>query len=313
MGPNFSDPEILKWVDEKFLVTDSLNLNLLTPKGEFAVDRHRENLHDRGDEDSVARRQQSVEEIGIRQELRSPPWLVQHPKLGVDDRFQALHWGTLFEGAKRAWLKDTQKVNPAVQTTINTPIKAAKLYRRDLTRDAARFLVEYGNLLNEEATATTILQVWRSTTVVEPAWTRHRHSKQWTAAALGQQLLNEKKLEFASVMYPGRWSTYTAYERCNTFWKVSAAASFEVEGISKTVFDDVHFKFKQSIAASQMTGSSFDAIFKLANDCCRALKDHHPEAIGEVIMLGMPKNTNAWGSCSLLPGFVGRVSLSALQ
>jgi hypothetical protein len=36
--------------------------------GIFAIERHVQNKDDRGDEDSVARRQRSVEEIGIRQE-----------------------------------------------------------------------------------------------------------------------------------------------------------------------------------------------------------------------------------------------------
>ena len=124
------------------------------------MERHAQNIEGRGDLDSVKRRQRSVEDIGIRQELRAPPWVTQHATLGVDDRFCALHWGTLFEGAKRAWQHDTEKKNKVVQQTIATPIKSAKLYRRDLPVDAAAFLVEYGNRLNEEATATTILQVF---------------------------------------------------------------------------------------------------------------------------------------------------------
>ncbi len=47
--------------------------------------------------DSVKQRQRSVETIGIRQELRSPPWLVQSDTVGVDDEFGSLHWGTLFQ------------------------------------------------------------------------------------------------------------------------------------------------------------------------------------------------------------------------
>ena len=288
VGHGYSDPEILNWVDEKFLLTNSLDIQLLTDQGEFSIARHRENRDDRGDEDSLSRRQATVEEIGIRQELRSPPWLAQHPTLGVDNRFESLHWGTLFEATRRAWLKDVKKENAAVQTSIKTPVKSAKLYRRDLPRDADRFLVGYGNRLNEEATATTILQVWRSTTVVEPAWARHRQQKQWTAASLGQQVLNEKKHEFACVMYPGRWPTYTSYERSNTFFKTASGVMIgDADG--KSVFDDLHAKFKSSVAASQMSGANFDIVLKVTYDACRVLKDEHPEAISDVALLSMPK------------------------
>jgi hypothetical protein len=139
--------------------------------------------------------------------------------MGQDQSFECLHWGTLFEATKRAWLADTKKENKAVQLTMATEVKGAKLYKRELPKDCARFLVEYGNLVNNEATGTTFLQVLKSTQVVEPAWTRAKQAMQWTASSIGQGKLNDKKFEFASSMFPMRWQTYTSYERCANFLK----------------------------------------------------------------------------------------------
>ena len=61
---------------------------------------------------------------------------------------------------------------------------------RGLPTDAARFLVDYGNKLNEQATATTILQVWRSTSTVEPGF--HR-KKQAMGLKYSSIVLNEEK------------------------------------------------------------------------------------------------------------------------
>lgn len=113
LGSGWSQPEILSWVDKKFLLSDKVDFSLVSSRGHFAATRHTENMTDRGDEDSILQRQKTVESIGIRQELRSPPWLVQHRTLGIDDEYQCLHWGTLFDATKRAWEADVLKKNKA--------------------------------------------------------------------------------------------------------------------------------------------------------------------------------------------------------
>ncbi len=50
---SLSDPDILEWVDKNYLITNSLELNLISKRGVFAVERHRENQEDRGDEDAI--------------------------------------------------------------------------------------------------------------------------------------------------------------------------------------------------------------------------------------------------------------------
>ena len=149
--------------------------------------------------------------------------------------------------------------------------------------------MDYGNKLNEEATGTTVLQVWRSTSMVEQAWKKNRQEMHWPAASVGQKALADKKLELALSMYPGRWTTYTSYERCNIFFKVANKLTLETgPDTDKTVWQVVHSRFKASVAASQMAGSSFDAVLHQADDIMRVLKGQHPEYIADVLLLCLP-------------------------
>lgn len=95
-----------------------------------------------------------------------------------------------------------------------TKIKGAKLYRRDLLKDVSRFLVEYGNFLNKDVAATTVLEVWRSTKSVEGSFQKKKEMMKWTSTSIGVTSMNEKKYEIAKEMYLGRWASYTSYERC---------------------------------------------------------------------------------------------------
>eukprot|EP00972_Heterocapsa_arctica_P108430 15969741-Heterocapsa_arctica.AAC.1 len=197
-----------------------------------------------------------------------------------------------------------------------TKVKGAKLYKRELPKDCARFLVEYGNLVNNEATGTTFLQVVRSTSLVEPAWARAKQAMQWTASSIGQGKLNDKKFEFAASMFPMRWLTYTSYERCSNFLKdcrgkrkqhkclyESQKTKIEVgEFKGMTVWDALHKRFKEEVAVSQMAASSMESVMHIAYDVCRILKANHPEYIPILVLMAMPRSDKPWGSCSLLPG-----------
>jgi hypothetical protein len=69
---------------------------------------------------------------------------------------------------------------------------------RKLPRDAARFLVDYGNKLNADATVTTVLQVWRSTSLVEASWER-------TATARSRRPVSVVSLIAPQCVFHGSW------------------------------------------------------------------------------------------------------------
>jgi len=71
--------------------------------------------------------------------------------------------------------------------------RGCKKYHHNTPDDVIRFLVDLGNSVNADATATTVLQVWRSTKELEPGWRRRKQLFAWTNASVGQSKLEEKK------------------------------------------------------------------------------------------------------------------------
>ena len=304
LGVDASDPEIFAWINTKFLVTDSWELSPLTSSGQFAVERHPSNQLDRGDEDSVLTKQKSIESIGVRPELRSPPWLTQHPEMGRDDQMLSLHWGTLLEGLKRAWIADVNKTNRFVQDSISTKIKGCRVYSRALPDDCAAFLVDYANSKNKDATAISVLQVIRSTTTVEPAFAKKKAAMKWTVQSLGQKELNAKRFEVASALFPNRWSCYTSYERCNTIYKEANKVFIQVGNSSKneSLWDNLHARFKSEVAVSLMCPSTFDGLIHFLYDTIRILKNEpeHAKFIPTICLMTMPQ-VCPQGVCPLMP------------
>eukprot|EP00972_Heterocapsa_arctica_P067144 9909784-Heterocapsa_arctica.AAC.1 len=69
-----------------------------------------------------------------------------------------------------------------------------------------------------------------------------------------------------------------------------------------TVWGALHQRFKDEVAVSQMAASSMENLMHIAYDVCRILKADHPEYIPILVLMAMPRATQPWGSCSLLPG-----------
>lgn len=123
-----------------------------------------QNNQDRGDTASILSKRDSVVKFSIRQEWRSAPWLVQDPDMSNVENTESLHFGTLLDGAEMAWRADVQKKEQMVQLAVATPIRNSKLYSSNLTRDAAKFLVRWGNIKNDDSTVISVLTVlWINT------------------------------------------------------------------------------------------------------------------------------------------------------
>ena len=96
-----------------------------------------------------------METVGILP--RDGAWLKDVPP----DRFHilpnqgALHWGSLLAGTKRGWLADPEKKNKVLQMSIAKGVSGCKRYHHTLPSVHALFLLDLGNIVNEEATATT--------------------------------------------------------------------------------------------------------------------------------------------------------------
>ena len=60
LGQDYTDVEILGWIDSKFLLSKNYSLKLITGHGSSAVKRHRENEKGRGDAASISSKEHRV-------------------------------------------------------------------------------------------------------------------------------------------------------------------------------------------------------------------------------------------------------------
>ena len=82
MGHGYTDFEIADLVDQIYLEEDDVIMSLVDAMDMWTSARHP--LNDRGDEDSVLDREQSVNAVGIL-DLRTGPWFIE--RLRISRRF----------------------------------------------------------------------------------------------------------------------------------------------------------------------------------------------------------------------------------
>ena len=292
-GHELTDQELLAQVDRDYLNLVDAHVPLVATDGAWTVQRHE--LNARGDEASILQRQKSIEQVGIIRDIRGGPWLVQDPDPRVHDRFLALHWATLIQGAERAFAADAGKTNRCVQTSVDQGLSRCKIYSRRMPSDVCRFLIDLGNAFNEAATNTTILEKWRCTALIEPQWSQKRKSMNWSTSSLPGKVLDEKKFTFVNSLHRDRWTCYRAYEVANTFFREAqkvtymATALGSPTGEATTVFSAVECFIMNYADLPAMTAAIDEKVMVIANDALRVLKGSHPEWIVEVIGLFLPK------------------------
>ena len=146
LGDGWDDVEILTWCDEHYLLEGNHSQRALAADGTFAVSRDPANFDGRGDIGSVIKKQRSIERIGLRPELSSPPWFVKVQ--GSTEKVTTLHWGTRYDGLERAMAADTLKKNIYVQMGLTMSIHGCKLYQGFTPFDVKSFLTKWGNVLS---------------------------------------------------------------------------------------------------------------------------------------------------------------------
>jgi hypothetical protein len=212
--------ELKAVVDELYLVNNSVTLSMLDDSGNWALQRHRWN--ERGDAGSIASRKKTVENIGVL-DSREPPYFIRN----ADNPAHAdlLTCATLYaDGAKAAYQSDVKKKNRTVQISVSIPVKACKEYHRMMPKVVAVWLIDYGNITNDENTKTTWMEVYRSTKDAKAGFHRHKHQMKWVGT-MTQQKLQDKELEYIQGQWPGRWDFYPHYEVCQSFYSLAPKVS----------------------------------------------------------------------------------------
>ena len=117
-------------------------------------------------------------------------------------------------GLKMAWERDSLKINPAVQVSIQDGVDDVTVWHAQTPSDVRRYLVELANSRNENTKALTVIEVLESCEFVESSWAVKRDTMGWTVQALTQGVYEAKKKEHFNTIHPKRWSSHRSYEIC---------------------------------------------------------------------------------------------------
>ena len=94
---------------------------------------------------------------------------------------------------------------------------------------ASRWLVYWGNIVNAEVLAVTILQILSATKETEAGWNRRKHAMTWSAETCGAAKFDEMRYEYAICMYK-YWDSFRIYEMTSIFFFRRANDTFVSAG-----------------------------------------------------------------------------------
>ena len=294
---------------------------VLAKNGERVWTCSRHPLNQRGDMASVASRKASVETVGIIQGLRGGAWLLprddvlQDPAWGsFIQHYHVLHWATLIEGAKLAWEEDTTKTNAVVQLSVTSGLTGCKIFMKKTPAYIIKYLVDLGNSMNSENSATTFLDVIRSIEGVEAAWAKKKDAMQWTIASEGQSTLEHRKLTFANGLHKGRWRSYRSLEMTVNIWNQSRSKEKMID--ATTTFWDAFVDFCQRDVdfTSELINRHADIIANVYFTL-KHLRGKHIAYAMMVLRLVLPLREQATkiAVCPFLPAGLDTSSLRVLQ
>ena len=305
-GHDKSEIELLQLIEKsQYLVYRSASIPFLTSQNKWSFKRHTNNRL-RGDRSTIEGHKKVMQTVGLLQDLGGEPFAVQTQDVDVEDEYELCHWASRSEGLKEAWEEDVAKTNQAVQISVQNGFKRVKVFARNSPDWLTIFLVALGNMGNSEATISTVLEKWASTTDIESAFKRKAKVMQWTTMNLTQSQHDETKFTFVNSLRRNWWVTYKGYEVCNSFYKeVVRTPMGRIEpGVTEDskVWQVLHDKMKTEVDTRSMTVQMQEKVFRAANDILRILKGECPYAVVDCILLFMPPNGGGgWGKCSLLP------------
>ncbi len=175
----------------------------------------------RGNDSVRAKRKQSIENIGLVDNMRKGAWVTPIHENVVNPLrpMHCLHWASLTEGVHDAWQDPLNATSVLVQQAIKKGLQGATVFSNRAPIDIWRWLVDHGNDLNGEDLVTTFIQAAESTQLIERGWNSERdlHEPRWTVANLGQGIYENKKQMYADLRYKTRWPRgYKEYARCRS-------------------------------------------------------------------------------------------------
>ena len=215
---------LCQFFDRDHLARTNQTINRYSKRNVFAFKRCQWNTG-RGEKATRFKREVSIQTIGYVPDARGGAFVCEHEDVTKDDEFYVQHYASLCEGVEDAIAEDKEGTNPHVQMTLRSQMTNVKVFRRTTPIWGRKFLKYRGNLLNDQVTKITILEIWQLTPEIHEAFGRHRKVMGWIGEGYKQPAIDALCLEFAnayvgggSKAFEGHWISYLSFELMTTFY-----------------------------------------------------------------------------------------------
>ena len=106
-----------------------------------------------------------------------------------------IHFASLMEGGKLAWLGPVNKENSFVQNVAARGLPRCKVNRHDTSDFIVIYVVSLGNDTNADAAETNHLQTYRASGTDECSWNRKKRQESCMIESLGQGTCENLEIE----------------------------------------------------------------------------------------------------------------------
>lgn len=178
-----------------------------------------------------------MKRIGFAQNLRAGAWLAcftYQNMIGPQAKFTALHWAALCEGARRCWEEDPQLENTALRNTMKIGLRQCTVFSFATPDDAKRYMCDVGNSMNDQAEQITFIHIQASTEELDAAFADLRSRQGLTHGVVSQSIIDNKRIEHANTIFPGRFCSLRCLEEASTFFRGATSCVIDNEGKEMT-------------------------------------------------------------------------------
>ena len=222
--------------------------------------------------------------------------MVEHPDPEKHEHYLLIDWGNLSDGLLLAKQADPEKKNKRVQNALTMDIPGCDVWRRDLPKDMAKFLVNWYNKGNDDSTCTTPLEIAEATVQYEASWSRHSRGNVSRDTHTAKQIECEHLKMVNEMCENYSWATWTEYERVPRLYRECNNPTYTIrKGPHKgqLIWDAIKQRVVTDVDATKFSPPNYKSWFKLVDDATRVLKHDAPEAIVEIGILGLPRTGDA--------------------
>ncbi|CAK0794384.1 unnamed protein product, partial [Prorocentrum cordatum] len=178
-------------------------------------------------------RKRSAEKVGILN-VRAGPWVVPRDEIDITayadkaskttkavalQRYNLLHWATLYEGLQAAVGDEGNAGNSVVEASLRDGPQNCKVFHKRTPAYVQEYLADVGNDTDDEQSSRTALQVSMSHDSVESTFFQEKKLYEWSVASLGQRQYAEKGFEVAESMFVNRWRSSHQYDQSLSAYK----------------------------------------------------------------------------------------------